>query len=156
MNISWNIKTLDELTSQKLFEVLKLRQSVFVVEQECPYPDIDDVDQVAMHLCGYTDSDQLIAYARLIKPGVSYKQSSLGRVVVSPAARGQRLGKILMQQALQEMNRLYPEQTIKIGAQERLEKFYTGLGFKKTSEMYMEDGIPHIHMEAKQPNTKNN
>lgn len=146
MNISWNTKALDKMSVRELFEVLKLRQSVFIVEQKCAYPDIDDIDLVAMHLYGCDDSGEMIVYARLIKPDVSYPQASIGRVVVSPAARGRRLGQVLMQQALQEMARLYPGQTIKIGAQEHLEKFYTDLGFKRTSAMYLEDGIPHIHM----------
>jgi len=146
MKLSWTTKTLDELTIRELFDALKLRQSVFVVEQECPYPDIDDTDKVAMHLCGHNAEGELLAYARLIKPGVSYAQASIGRVLVSPAARGMRLGEALMLEALKEMSRLYPGQAIKLGAQERLEKFYTDLGFKRVSEMYIEDGIPHIHM----------
>lgn len=154
MNISWNTKTFNELTTLELFNALKLRQSVFVVEQECPYPDIDEVDQIAMHLFGLNDSREIIAYARLIKPGVSYQQASIGRVVISNELRGQRLGEKLMRYALQEMNRLYPRQAIKIGAQERLEKFYCDLGFTTTSEMYLEDDIPHIHMEFDYSNNR--
>ena len=99
-----------------------------------------------MHLCGYDNKGCLVAYARLVKPGVSYPQATLGRVVVSPAARGLRLGETLMLKALEEMQRLHPGQTIKIGAQDHLEKFYNDLGFIRVSEMYLEDGIPHIHM----------
>jgi len=146
MNISWNTKALDELSTQELFSILQLRQDVFVVEQECPYPDIDETDQLAMHCYGLDQNRELIAYARLIKPGVSYPEASIGRVVVAPAARGLKLGKLLMLESLKEMARLYPQQTIKIGAQEHLEKFYTDLGFVRSSAMYIEDGIPHIHM----------
>lgn len=146
MTLSWNTKPFANLTAQELFEILKLRQSVFVVEQACAYPDIDDTDLISDHLCGYNEAGVLVAYARLIKPGVSYTQSSIGRVVVSPSARGHRLGATLMRQALQEMSHLYPNQPIKIGAQEHLEKFYNDLGFSRASEMYLEDGIPHIHM----------
>ncbi len=146
MKLIWHTKTFDELSTLALFNILKLRQSVFVVEQQCAYPDIDDTDAVAQHMCGYAESGELLAYARLIKPGVSYPQASIGRVVVCPSARGLRLGEVLMQQALIEMGRLYPNQVIKIGAQEHLEKFYTRLGFERSSAMYMEDGIPHIHM----------
>ncbi len=145
MKLVWNTKTFEQLNTSELFEILKLRQSVFVVEQECPYPDIDDTDPQAMHFCGWNNGD-LLAYARLIKPGVSYEQASIGRVVIAPNARGLRLGETLMQQALGETNRLYPGETIKIGAQERLEKFYNDLGFERSSAMYLEDGIPHIHM----------
>ena len=146
MKLIWTTKTLDELSTLALFDILKLRQSVFVVEQECAYPDIDDTDSAAQHLCGYNESGALLAYARLIKPGVSYPEASIGRVVISASARGLRLGEALMQQALLEMARLFPNQVIKIGAQEHLEKFYTSLGFERSSAMYIEDGIPHIHM----------
>ena len=146
MKLIWHTKTLDELSTLALFNILKLRQSVFVVEQQCAYPDIDDTDSVAQHLCGYNESGELLAYARLIKPGVSYPEASIGRVVIAANARGVRLGEALMQQALSEMDRLYSNQVIKIGAQEHLEKFYTRLGFERSSAMYMEDGIAHIHM----------
>ena len=145
MQLDWATKALDQLDTHELFELLKLRQEVFVVEQDCPYPDIDDTDRVAMHLCGWSEK-KLVAYARLIKPGVSYTQASIGRVVVSPAARGAGLGQTLMEEALKQTERLYPAQPIKIGAQQPLENFYNDLGFKRTSEMYLEDGIPHIHM----------
>ncbi len=145
MKLNWNTSAFEQLDTRTLFEILKLRQSVFVVEQECAYPDIDDIDLEAMHLCGWNGS-QLLAYARLIRPGVSYPQASIGRVVVSPTARGSQLGRVLMIEALRQTDILYPTQAIKIGAQERLEKFYTDLGFERISEMYLEDGIPHIHM----------
>lgn len=146
MTLFWKTKPFKALSTQALFDILKLRQSIFVVEQECPYPDIDDTDLVAMHLYGCNEAGELIAYARLIKPGVSYPQASIGRVAISPSARGLRLGETLMQAALQEMDRLYPGQAIKLGAQEHLEKFYSDLGFRRISAMYMEDGIAHIHM----------
>lgn len=145
MKLSWSSKAFGDLNTEELFELLKLRQSVFVVEQECAYPDIDHIDRIAMHLCGWHDTE-LVAYARLVKPKATYSQASIGRVVVAPNARGQRLGRILMEEALRQTDRIFPNQPVKIGAQERLEKFYTGLGFIRTSEMYMEDGIPHIHM----------
>lgn len=146
MKLYWKIKAFTELSTQELFEILKLRQEIFVVEQECAYPDIDDTDLVSMHLSGHNENNELVAYARLIEPGVSYDQASIGRIVVSPAARGQRLGESLMHTALNEMEVLFPQKAIKIGAQQHLEKFYNDLGFKTISEMYLEDGIPHIHM----------
>ena len=144
--LSWVTKSFNELNTTELFEILKLRQAVFVVEQECPYPDVDDTDLVSMHLSGYNDDKELLAYARLIKQNVSYREASIGRVVVSPDARGNKLGEQLMLQALAEMERLFPDQPIKIGAQQQLETFYNKLGFKTISDMYMEDGIAHIHM----------
>ncbi len=146
MKLHWKTNTFAKLSTQQLFEILKLRQEIFVVEQECAYPDIDDTDLVSTHLSGNNQNNELIAYARLIQPGVSYDQASIGRIVVSPKARGQRLGVILMHKALEEMENLFPGKPIKIGAQQHLEKFYNDLGFKTISEMYLEDGIPHIHM----------
>lgn len=146
MKISWQTHSFENLKTAELFELLLLRQTVFIVEQQCPYPDIDELDLVAMHFCGRNDDGQLIAYARLLKPGLSYQQASIGRVVVSPSARGLKLGRTLMQAALLEMEKLYPEQAIKIGAQQHLERFYNQLGFETISAMYLEDDIPHIHM----------
>jgi len=146
MKINWQTLSFENLKTTELFELLMLRQAVFVVEQQCPYPDIDELDLVAMHLCGRNADGELIAYARLLKPGLSYQQASIGRVVVSPTARGLKLGQALMQAALLEMEKLYPDQAIKIGAQQHLEKFYNELGFKTISAMYLEDDIPHIHM----------
>ncbi|MFQ3245133.1 MAG: ElaA protein [Arenicella sp.] len=146
MKISWQTHSFENLKTAELFELLMLRQTVFIVEQQCPYPDIDELDFVAMHFCGRNDHGQLIAYARLLKPGLSYQQASIGRVVVSPSARGLKLGRRLMQAALLEMEKLYPEQAIKIGAQQHLEPFYNQLGFETISAMYLEDDIPHIHM----------
>ena len=146
MKLHWKTNTFAELSTQQLFEILRLRQEIFVVEQECAYPDIDDTDLVSTHLSGHNENNELIAYARLIQPGVSYDQASIGRIVVSPKARGQRLGETLMYKALDEMETLFPGKPIKIGAQQHLEKFYNDLGFKTISEMFLEDGIPHIHM----------
>lgn len=146
MKINWQTHSFEDLKTTELFELLMLRQAVFVVEQQCPYPDIDELDLVSMHLCGHNESGELIAYARLLKPGLSYQQASIGRVVVSPIARGLNLGKTLMQTALLEVEKLYPGQAIKIGAQQHLEKFYNELGFETISDMYLEDDIPHIYM----------
>ncbi|MFT6407070.1 MAG: ElaA protein [Arenicella sp.] len=146
MKLTWKTDSFETLATRQLYDLLMLRQAVFVVEQECAYPDLDDTDLLAMHLSGHSDSGELMAYARLIRPGVSYDQASIGRVVVSPNARGRRLGQSLMEAALAEMARLYPGQAIKIGAQQHLEKFYNELGFETISKMYLEDGIPHIHM----------
>lgn len=145
MNIEWQTKTFEALSTRELFDCLELRQAVFVVEQECPYPDIDAKDLKAWHLIGRINK-KAVAYARLLGPGVSYPETSIGRVVVSIDARGLRLGRILMEHALTEMQTLFPDQAIQIGAQERLRDFYVSLGFKQISEMYLEDDIPHIDM----------
>lgn len=147
--LSWQLKTFDDFSTKELFDVLRLRQSVFVVEQECPYPDMDDVDLVALHLIGLLENDgntEPVAYARIIKPGVSYEYASIGRVIVAPPLRGKDFGRILMQKAISETQINYPGGAIKIGAQERLEKFYRSLGFETISDIYIEDDIPHIEM----------
>ena len=147
--LSWQLKKFKNLSNRELFDILKLRQSVFVVEQECPYPDIDDVDLVALHLIGLleeNDQTEIAAYARLVKPGVSYQYASIGRVIIAPSSRGKDFGRELMKKAISETKANYPGESIKIGAQERLEHFYHSLGFETHSEMYVEDGIPHIEM----------
>lgn len=145
MKIKWQTKNFEQLSTRELFDCLELRQSVFVVEQECPYPDIDAKDLKGWHLMGRADGE-IIAYARLLNAGVSYPQASIGRVVVSQDARGLKLGRILMDQAIIETERLFPNLGIQIGAQERLHDFYVSLGFRQVSKMYLEDGIPHIDM----------
>lgn len=142
----WELKSFTQLSTLELFDYLKLRQSVFVVEQTCPYPDIDDVDKASHHLLGY-DSDQgLVACARLIPAGVSYEQASIGRIATSLSYRGKGTGRELVAKCIVEMGRLFPDTPIKIGAQQRLEAFYQSFGFETVSDMYIEDDIPHIHM----------
>lgn len=155
MKLSWHTKTFAQLNTQTLFDCLELRQRVFVVEQECAYPDIDAKDLEAWHLIGKVSAQDassafpegsIVAYARLLKAGVSYAEASIGRVVVTPDILGKALGRSLMLQALKEMQRLFPKQNIKIGAQFRLKDFYLSLGFSQVSEIYLEDNIPHIDM----------
>jgi ElaA protein len=148
-NIVWKCKPFDALTPHELYAIIRLRNEVFVVEQNCVFQDADDKDQRCFHLMGYIDS-KLAAYARLVPSGVSYDYISIGRVITSPLYRDVGLGKALMQQAIEYCNRLFDRQTIKIGAQFHLKKFYEGFGFKQTSEPYDEDGIPHIEMLKEQ------
>ncbi len=142
----WQTKSFIQLSTLELFDYLKLRQSVFVVEQTCPYPDIDDVDKKSDHLLGYDVSGTLIACARLIPAGISYKEASIGRIATSPDHRGLGIGQKLVTRSIEETQRLHPNEPIKIGAQQRLEPFYQTFGFVTVSEMYIEDDIPHIHM----------
>jgi len=144
----WQTKTFEELSTDELFEIFELRQSVFVVEQECAYPDIDAADKLALHLLGYLgeENSTLQLYARLLKPGVSYESASIGRVIVAKDVRGNDYGRQLMQHAITEVEKAYPGHSIMIGAQDRLEQFYVSLGFKRVSETYIEDGIPHLKM----------
>ena len=143
----WLCLSFSELSTTQLYQLLKLRVDVFVVEQNCPYPDLDDKDHHAdvYHLLGYQE-EQLIACARLLAPKISYPQVSMGRVVIAESHRQQGLGTQLLKTALLQCEQHWPQQNIQIGAQSHLLKFYESMGFKRTSQDYLEDGIPHVDM----------
>lgn len=122
------------------------RQSVFVVEQDCPYLDADGLDPKCWHLLGLSPTDQILAYLRVIPPGLRYEEASIGRVITTAAGRGQGFGRALMEQGISHLRSLYPNASIRISAQQYLEAFYTSLGFRSVSEPYEEDGIPHVEM----------
>jgi len=143
--IQWSCKYFDALTPFELYDIIKLRNEVFVVEQNCVFQDADDKDQECYHLMGLAEK-QLVAYARLVPAGVSYEYISIGRIVTSPAFRAKGAGKALLIAAINQCNLLFGEQTIKIGAQLYLKKFYESFGFRQTSDVYDEDGIPHLKM----------
>ncbi len=146
MSLSWECVAFDELSPAKLYALMRLRQRVFVVEQNCPYVDADNKDQGAFHLVG-TDDGVLAAYARLLRPGVAFEDWSIGRVITSPEARGTGAGRQLMVRAIAEIFARHGGVTpITIGAQARLEKFYASLGFITQSEVYLEDNIEHVDM----------
>jgi ElaA protein len=145
MLIQWLLKKFEELTPYQLYAILQLRNEVFVVEQNCVFQDADDKDQNSYHLMGFV-SNKLIAYTRLVPPGISYEQASIGRVVTSPSVRKSGAGKELMQQSIDSVHKLFGLQPIKIDAQLYLENFYEAFGFKQVGEMYLEDGIEHIYM----------
>ncbi|OWV83949.1 acyltransferase [Rhizobium sp. N122] len=140
-----DLKGLDELSPRELYDLLKMRVDVFVVEQSCPYPELDGKDVDALHLRLLSGGEQL-ASARLLKPHNTQDSVKIGRVVVSPAHRGKRLGDALMSEATMACERLYPANPIALSAQAHLRRFYEALGFVRTSEEYLEDGIPHIDM----------
>ena len=147
--LTWQCSPFDELSTKVLYAILRARQVVFVVEQNCPFLDADDVDQHCLHLLGWQvqgSNNALVAYARLVPPGVKYAEPSIGRVITSPEFRGQGLGKELMLRAVHAMDEVYPGLAIRIGAQQYLESFYSGFGFVTVSPTYIEDGIPHVEM----------
>lgn len=146
MNHTFLIKHFSELTSIELYQVLQLRQDVFIIEQNCIYPDIDSVDLTCYHLL-MTNNMELIGYCRVIEPGVKYPASSIGRVVIKPFFRGNKLGYPLMNQAINYCLKKWTNSGISISAQAHLKEFYARLGFVKKGEIYDEDGIPHIKME---------
>jgi ElaA protein len=143
--MEWIVKTFKELTTDELYALLRLRSEIFVVEQACVFQDMDNADQQAVHVMGYLDNE-LVAYTRLFGPGIKYEMASIGRVVTAPQARGSGAGRALMEYSISTLERLFGKIPIKIGAQQYLQQFYTSLGFMQSSEMYLEDDIPHIEM----------
>ncbi len=150
MTIHFTTVNFDELTVDSLYEMLQLRQEIFIVEQDCPYLDADGKDQSSRHVLGRSEKQDLVAYIRIVPPGISYAgYSSIGRVVVKERIRKTGSGKSLMQYGIQKCKELYPDTPIKISAQCYLLKFYSDLGFKAIGEEYLEDDIPHQAMVLK-------
>lgn len=143
--LHWTYKHFTELTTNELYDILWLRSRVFVVEQNCVYLDNDYKDQQSYHLMG-TLNGQLVAYVRILPPGLSFEEASIGRVLTNPDFRGKGFGIELMKKAIEKTVEEYKINTIRIGAQCYLNKFYSDLGFVNSGEEYLEDGIPHIEM----------
>ena len=141
----WRLLSFDDLRVSELYEALRLRSEVFVVEQHCIYQDMDGFDKQAMHLLG-VQGGELKAYARCFEPGVKFAEASFGRVLVQPAARSTGLGHALLEQAILATAQVWGPQAIRIGAQAHLVGFYARHGFKDMGKPYMEDGIPHLEM----------
>lgn len=150
MHKSFKISEWEDLSRDEFHAFLRLRIDVFVVEQDCPYPELDGKDQHCLHM--FTEhkdiqkGNPVEAYLRIVKPGFSYKEPSIGRVATSKSARGKGLGKEIMQKALKECANRWPNSGVRISAQEYLIKFYEDLGFKVCSATYLEDDIPHVQM----------
>ena len=142
------IKAFNELNLNSLYEVLQLRAEVFVVEQNCPYQDVDGKDQKAMHILGY-HKEQLVAYTRVFEPGYYFDNASIGRVVVKENARQYGFGKDIMKASIAFIEDTLDLSTIELSAQTYLKKFYNDLGFQEIGEGYLEDDIPHIRMIKK-------
>ncbi|SJZ52884.1 GNAT family N-acetyltransferase [Selenihalanaerobacter shriftii] len=143
--MEWKINHFSELDTAELYEILKQRINVFVVEQDCPYPECDDKDFDSYHLYA-AKGDKVVAYLRIILPGVSYEEASIGRVLVHREYRGNGLGRELMERAIEYIEEELQEDSIRLSAQEYLLDFYKSLGFKTVSDTYLEDGIPHVEM----------
>ena len=148
MTINWIIKNFDTLSVPELYQIMRLRSEIFVVEQNCVYQDLDGKDQKALHLFGIID-ETIVAYCRLFKAGDYFDFASIGRVVVAANYRDKKLGHELMNQAISAIEKYLGEQNITISAQLYLKKFYESHGFIPTSEMYLEDDIPHIQMQKR-------
>jgi len=164
---AWRIVRFNDLTAREVHDIYQARIEVFVLEQNCPFQDVDGADPACWHLFTRKESGKesgsatfsgipekvadpnscpIVAYCRIVPPGLKFAEPSIGRVLTTEAARGTGLGRVLMGEAVARTKALWPKEAIRIGAQARLEKFYNDFGFEKASDMYMEDGIPHIEM----------
>jgi ElaA protein len=148
INADWKIKTFSELTTAELYEIIKARVNVFVVEQDCPYPDLDDYDQKAIHLWA-ENNGEVLAYCRIFDKGIKYPETSIGRVVTTENGRGTGLGKQLIKYALEIIENRLGTSEVRISAQDYLLKFYSDFGFQDTGKKYLEDNIPHTEMLRK-------
>jgi ElaA protein len=143
--LGWVCKHFSELSTEELYQILRLRSEVFVVEQNCVFLDTDNKDFVCHHVMGWKEK-QLLGYSRIVPPGISYGESSIGRIVSLPAARGTGVGRELLTVSIQALYRLHGMRDIRIGAQYYLREFYESHGFVQTGEIYSEDGIDHVEM----------
>lgn len=147
-NSHFALKPFEALTPNDLYAIIRLRNEVFVVEQNCVFQDADNKDQNSEHLM-YWQGETLIAYCRLLPQGLAYTEMSIGRVVSSPAARGTGAGKQLIAAAINYCYQKFGKEPIRIGAQCYLLKFYAAFGFEEEGDIYLEDGIEHVEMILK-------
>lgn len=143
--MNFTIKRFEELTAAELYEIIMERINVFIVEQNCTYHDCDGKDYKARHLQA-KEGPRLAGYLRILPPGVSYAEASIGRVLVAQDFRRRGLGRSLMNLAIEYILTEMKEKQIRISGQAYLEKFYTSLGFQRVSDIYLEDNLPHIEM----------
>ena len=143
--LTWTYSCFNELSAKEVYVILSLRSKVFVVEQNCVYLDTDGKDIDALHICGWM-GDTLVAYARILPPGLAFTEASIGRVVTDPEWRKSGNGRLLMQTAIEKTLSQFTVSSIRIGAQTYLINFYASLGFRQQGQIYIEDGIPHIEM----------
>lgn len=141
--MEWKLKKFDELTTEELYEILKLRVEIFVVEQDCAYQDLDDKDQCAYHLF-LEDEDEIIAVLRILPENVAFEDMAIGRIVVRKSHRGQGIARAMMKMAMDFIVKDLGKRRIRLSGQAYLVDFYEDLGFKRVSDEYLEDGIPHF------------
>lgn len=145
-NIIWSIVHFNDLSIDQLFDILELRTEVFVVEQNCPYQEVDQKDKESFHVMAYGNNKELVAVARILPAGVSYKEVSFGRVAVKENFRGKGIAHVLNDRLISFIRSRLLGEEIRISAQSHLLLFYEKHGFKKVSKEYLEDDIPHIEM----------
>lgn len=147
-SLRWQCLRFEQLSTTQLYALLRLRSDVFVVEQQCAYPELDGKDVLpgVLHLLGSTDTDALAAYLRVLPPGVSYPEPSIGRVVIAAPHRGHGVAHALLREGLRVVQQHWPASAVRLGAQSHLQAFYAAHGFTPSTAVYLEDGIPHIDM----------
>ncbi len=145
-SIKWSIKQFNELSLEELYDMIALRIEVFVIEQNCPYQDLDGKDKLSFHLLGKDIHDNIVATLRILPKGISYQEVSIGRVVTSEQIRPWKKGHELMKNAMTFIFKRYPSQNVRLSAQTHLVTYYKKHGFNETGKTYLEDGIPHSEM----------
>jgi len=145
MTLRWQWCGIDDLNARQLYQLLAARAAVFVIEQNCVYQDMDGLDLDALHLVGWSGS-AVACCLRMLAPGVKYPEPSIGRVLTTDLARGTGIGREMLGLAVRRLDQDYPTHATRIGAQAYLQKFYGEFGFRTVSEVYLEDGIPHVEM----------
>lgn len=145
-SIDWQMLHFNELSLRQLYQIMTLRNEVFIVEQNCVYQDLDNKDEPAIHVCGFFN-DKLVAYSRLFGPGYYFEDAAIGRVIVSESARHHSIGHDLMKKSITAISELFGTDCITISAQVYLLKFYQSHRFEVVGEEYLEDGIPHVEMK---------
>lgn len=144
-DLIWKTKTFGELTTEELYQILRVRSEVFIIEQNCNYQDLDNTDQKALHLWA-EENGKIIAYCRLFNANIKYNESSIGRVLTASKHRKRNLGKQMMKYAVQIIENRFKTSKIRISAQDYLIDFYQEFGFIATDKKYLEDGLPHTEM----------
>ena len=143
--MKWSCKAFKELSLDEFHDIIQLREIVFVVEQDCPYLDVDGKDKDALHVFGKYEGN-IVATTRILKPGISYDEVAIGRVVTSPTVRGMGMGKQLMEESMKFVQLHFGKVPVRISAQTYLLKYYKSFGFIETGQEYLEDNVPHFEM----------
>ena len=146
IKVDWSCFCLSQMSSDQLFELLRMRQNIFIIEQSCIYSDIDDHDLSCWHLLGYGYNSELQAYCRLLKPQTIYKEAATGRVLVKEEYRRRGLARDLMLEAHRRCELIFKSSAVRLNAQVYLKEFYEDIGYRCVSGPYSEDGIMHVEM----------
>ena len=146
MKFEHQVKSFQELSLEEFHDIVALRIQIFIIEQNCPYQEVDGKDKLAHHLFFKNEMDEIIAVTRILPQGISYEEVAIGRVVVHEEYRGTGLGNQLMAESMNFVRDKYGDVPVRLSAQKHLENYYGNHGFKSTGKEYLEDGIPHVEM----------